>query len=62
MACGALYWLIKFREVLLMSESGCLEEIRTVHLGDFADHARARTGADSKGKKALLEAIEREVA
>ena len=59
---AALLRVIKFREVLLMSENGCREEIRTVHLGDFTDHPKSRTGAVAKGRKALLEVIEREVA
>ena len=59
---AALLRVIKFREVLLKSENGCREEIQTVHLGDFTDHPKSRTGAVAKGKKALLEVIEREVA
>jgi putative ATP-binding cassette transporter len=59
---AALSRVIKFREVLLMSDNGCQEEIRTVHLGDFADHLKCRNSAVPKGKKAVLEVFERDVA
>jgi hypothetical protein len=54
--------VIKFREVLLMSENGYEQENRALHLTDFADHLRLHYGAASKGKKAVLDPIEREVA
>ena len=59
---AVLLRVIKFREVLLMSESGCEDAIRTIHLRDFPDHLKPRNSAVPKGKKALLEVIERDVA
>jgi putative ATP-binding cassette transporter len=59
---AALQRVIKFREVLLMSESGCKDAIRTIHLRDFPNHLKSRKSAVPKGKKALLEVIERDVA
>ena len=38
---AALLRVIKFREALLMSENGCGQENRTVHLRDFADHPKS---------------------
>jgi vitamin B12/bleomycin/antimicrobial peptide transport system ATP-binding/permease protein len=58
---AALSRVIKFREVLLMSESG-YEENLALHPRDFANHLRLGYGAASKGKKAVLDAIERDVA
>ena len=49
--------MIKFREALLMSESGCEDAIRTIHLRDFRDHLKSRNSAVPKGKKALLDVI-----
>ena len=59
---AALSRVIKFREVLLMSESGCEDAIRTIHLRDFPDHLKPRNSAVPKGKKELLEVVERDVA
>ena len=39
---AALSRVIKFREVLLMSESGCEDAIRTIRLRDFPDHLKPR--------------------
>jgi putative ATP-binding cassette transporter len=39
--------VIKFREVLLMSESGCEDAIRTIHLRDFADHLKSQSALRS---------------
>ena len=50
---AALLRVIKFREVLLMSESG---------LRDFPDHLKSRNSAVPKGKNALLNVIELDVA
>ena len=58
---AALLRVIKFREVLLMSESGCKDAIRIIHLRDFPDHLKSRNSAVPKRKKALLEVIERDV-
>ena len=41
MARGALVRVIKFREVLLMSESGCEDAIRTIRLRDFPRSSRS---------------------
>jgi putative ATP-binding cassette transporter len=59
---AALSRVIKFREMLLVSESGCEDAIRTIHLMDFPDHLKSRNRAVPKGKKALLDVIERDVA
>jgi vitamin B12/bleomycin/antimicrobial peptide transport system ATP-binding/permease protein len=53
--------VIKFREALLMSESGFEHEKRVLHLRDFANHLRIHYGAASKGKRAALDAVELEV-
>jgi vitamin B12/bleomycin/antimicrobial peptide transport system ATP-binding/permease protein len=53
--------VIKFREMLLVSESGCEDAIRTIHLMDFPDHLKARNSAVPKGKKALLDVVARDV-
>jgi vitamin B12/bleomycin/antimicrobial peptide transport system ATP-binding/permease protein len=58
---AALSRVIKFREVLLMSESGYEQENRALHLTDLANHPRLDYGAASKGKRAVLAAIERDV-
>jgi vitamin B12/bleomycin/antimicrobial peptide transport system ATP-binding/permease protein len=54
--------VVKFREALLMSESGCEKENRVVHLRDFSDHLRLHSGAASKGEKAAHDAIELDMA
>jgi vitamin B12/bleomycin/antimicrobial peptide transport system ATP-binding/permease protein len=54
--------VMKFREVLLMSENGYEQENRALHLRDFANHLRLDYGAASKGEKAVLDAIELDVA
>ena len=54
--------VIKFREMLLVSESGCEDAIRTIHLMDFPDHLKSRNSAVPKGKNALLNVIELDVA
>ena len=54
---AALSRVIKFREVLLMSENGSEQENRALHLRDFANHLRLHYGVASKGKKAVLDAI-----
>ena len=59
---AALLRVIKFREVLLMSESGYEDAIRTIHLRDFPDHLKSRNSAVPKGKNALLNVIELDVA
>jgi putative ATP-binding cassette transporter len=59
---AALSRVIKFREALLMSDSGYEQENRTLHLKDFANHLRLHNGFASKGKKAALDAIELDVA
>jgi ABC-type uncharacterized transport system fused permease/ATPase subunit len=59
---AALSRVIKFREVLLMAENGYEQENRALHLRDFANHLRLDYGAASKGKKAVLDAIELDVA
>jgi vitamin B12/bleomycin/antimicrobial peptide transport system ATP-binding/permease protein len=59
---AALLRVIKFREVLLMSESGCEDAIRSINLRDFPDHLKSRNSAVPKSKKALLDVIERDVA
>jgi vitamin B12/bleomycin/antimicrobial peptide transport system ATP-binding/permease protein len=55
---AALQRVIKFREVLLMSESGYGQENRAPHLRDSANHLRLHYGAASKGEKAVFDAIE----
>jgi ABC-type uncharacterized transport system fused permease/ATPase subunit len=57
---AALLRVIKFREVLLMSEGGCEQENRTIHLRDFPDHPNPRNSAVGTGKRALFEVIEHE--
>jgi putative ATP-binding cassette transporter len=47
---AALLRVIKFREVLLMSESGYEDATRTIHLRDFPDHLKSRNGAVPKGR------------
>ena len=59
---AALLRVIKFREVLLMSESGYEDATRTIHLRDFPDHLKSRNSAVPKGKNALLNVIELDVA
>jgi vitamin B12/bleomycin/antimicrobial peptide transport system ATP-binding/permease protein len=59
---AALLRVIKFREVLQMSEYGCKDAIQTVHLRDFPDHLKSRNCAVPKGKRVLLDVIERDVA
>jgi vitamin B12/bleomycin/antimicrobial peptide transport system ATP-binding/permease protein len=59
---AALSRVIKFREVLLMSESGYEDATRTIHLRDFPDHLKSRNSAVPKGKNALLNVIELDVA
>ena len=59
---AALSRVIKFREVLLMSKSGCKDAIRTIRLRDFPDHLKSRNSAVPKGKNALLNVIELDVA
>jgi putative ATP-binding cassette transporter len=54
--------VVKFREVLLMSESGREQENRVLHLRDFADHLRFDYETASKGNRAVLDAIERDLA
>ena len=54
--------VVKFREALLMSESGYEPENRVLHLRDFANHLRLHCGAASKGKRAVFDAIEHDVA
>ena len=39
---AALFRVIRFREVLLMSENSCEPQNRIVHLGDFANHLKLR--------------------
>jgi hypothetical protein len=58
------YWpkTPKFREALLMSENGYEQENRAPHLRDFANHPRLHYGAASKGKKAVLDVVELDVA
>ena len=57
---AALFRVIRFREVLLMSENGEPEN-RIVHLRDFANHLRLHNGA-VKVKSHVLNAIEPHVA
>ena len=45
---AALFRVIKFREVLLMSESGRERETKTVHLRDIADRPRSRNPTSVK--------------
>jgi vitamin B12/bleomycin/antimicrobial peptide transport system ATP-binding/permease protein len=52
----------EFREVLLMSENGYEQKNRALHLRDFANHLGLDYGAASRGKKAVLDAIELDVA
>jgi vitamin B12/bleomycin/antimicrobial peptide transport system ATP-binding/permease protein len=59
---AALSRVIKFREVLLMSESGYEDATRTIHLRDFPDHLKSRNSAVPKGKNAFLNVIELDVA
>jgi putative ATP-binding cassette transporter len=59
---AALLRVIKFREVLLMSESGYEDATRTIHHRDFPDHLKSRNSAVPKGKNALLNVIELDVA
>ena len=59
---AALLRVIKFREALQMSESGYEDATRTIHLRDFPDHLKSRNSAVPKGKNALLNAIELDVA
>jgi vitamin B12/bleomycin/antimicrobial peptide transport system ATP-binding/permease protein len=59
---AALSRVIKFREVLLMSESGYEDATRTIDPRDFPDRLKSRNSAVPKGKKALLEVIELDVA
>jgi ABC-type uncharacterized transport system fused permease/ATPase subunit len=59
---AALSRVIKFREALLMSENGYEQENRAPHLRDFANHPRLHYGAASKGKKAVLDVVELDVA
>jgi putative ATP-binding cassette transporter len=47
---AALSRVIKFREALLMSESGYEDATRTIHLRDFPDHLKSRNGAVPKGR------------
>jgi hypothetical protein len=54
--------VVKFREVLLMSESGHEQETRVLHLRDFADRPRLDNGAASRRNRAVLDLIERDVA
>jgi hypothetical protein len=54
---AALSRVIKFREMLLVSESGCEDAIRTIHLMDFRDHLKSRNSAVPKGKKTLLKSV-----
>jgi putative ATP-binding cassette transporter len=54
--------VIKFREVLVMSESGYEQENQALHPRDFANHLRLHYCAASTDKKAVLDAIERDVA
>ena len=56
---AALSRVIRFREVLLMSENGYDQENRLLHLRDFANHLRLHHSAAPKGKKAVLEALSR---
>jgi putative ATP-binding cassette transporter len=55
---AALSRVIKFREALLRSENGYEQEIRAPHAWDFANHPRLHCGTASKGKKAVLDAVE----
>jgi putative ATP-binding cassette transporter len=48
---AALSRVIKFREVLLMPESGCEDAIRTIHLRDFPDHLKSRNSAVPRGQE-----------
>jgi vitamin B12/bleomycin/antimicrobial peptide transport system ATP-binding/permease protein len=59
---AALSRVITFREALLMSGNDYEQEHRALHLRDFANHLRLHYGAASKGKKAVLDPTEREVA
>jgi vitamin B12/bleomycin/antimicrobial peptide transport system ATP-binding/permease protein len=59
---AALSRVIKFREALLMSENGHEQENRAPQLTDFANHPRLHYGAASKGKKAMLDVVELDVA
>ena len=58
---AALFRVIRFREVLLMSKNGGEPENRIVHLGDFANHLKLHNGAAS-GKSAVVNPIEPYVA
>jgi vitamin B12/bleomycin/antimicrobial peptide transport system ATP-binding/permease protein len=59
---AVLLRVIKFREALLVSESGCEDAIRTIHFRDFPDNLKSRNSAVQRGKNASLEVVERDVA
>jgi vitamin B12/bleomycin/antimicrobial peptide transport system ATP-binding/permease protein len=58
---AALSRVIKFREALLMSENDYEQKNRVLHLRDFANHLRLDYGVASKGNRAVLDPIERDV-
>jgi ABC-type uncharacterized transport system fused permease/ATPase subunit len=58
---AALSRVIKFREALLMSEHDYEQKNRVLHLRDFANHLRLGYGVASKGNRAVLDPIERDV-
>ena len=59
---AALSRVIRFREALLMSESGYEQENRVLHLRDFANHLRLHCDGAAKGKKPAFDAVEHDVA